>query len=95
MPYIKQTDRATLDAKIDELISAIGDVNDPQVVAAAAGKLNYVFTRMLKHFYVSPGPCSYSTLNTAAGILTCCQVEFQRQFVAPYEDTKMAENGPV
>jgi len=55
------------------------------------GELNYIITRMLKESY----PLRYFNLNRAVGVLECAKLEFYRRVVAPYEDTKIEENGDV
>lgn len=62
----------------------------PQTV----GELNYLLTISIKQYLKLKG-LSYATCNDIVGALDSCKVEFQRRVVAPYEDTKIAENGDV
>jgi len=55
------------------------------------GELNYVVTKVLKEVY----PLWYFNLNRAMGVLECIKQEFYRRVAAPYEDTKIVENGDV
>lgn len=59
-----------------------------------AGELNYQFT-MLVRAYVAARGLSYQTINDVVGALEGAKAEFQRRVVAPYEDTKIKENGDV
>lgn len=82
MPYIKQENRPKFDALIEQMPSM------------TVGDLNYVFTRLLERFRDKEG-VSYATYNAMMGVLTCCQLELYRRQAAPYEDTKIQENGDV
>jgi hypothetical protein len=53
------------------------------------GDMNYVITRMIKEVY----PLRYFHINRAVGLLECIKQEFYRRVAAPYEDTKIKENG--
>ena len=61
---------------------------------ATAGELNYAISMMIKE-YVGTFGLSYSTLNEVVGVLECAKLEVYRRMVAPYEDTKIEENGDV
>jgi len=98
LPYIKQEMRKEIDGKIETLMHAIDSITiDNQL----DGCLNYVFTKMLKHFYtdgIDQGgiPMSnYYRLNRAVGLVECVKTEFERKVVAQYEDQKEFENGSV
>lgn len=58
-----------------------------------AGELNYKITTMCLQ-YLGKLP-SYADFNAVIGVLECCKLEFYRRAVAPYEDTKVAQNGDV
>lgn len=80
MPYIKQADRILLDR----------DGWD----ASTPGDLNYQITRLIRDYWRrSKG--NYQTINDVMGALTGAQAEFYRRVAAPYEDTKIDENGDV
>ncbi|MDP7157392.1 MAG: hypothetical protein QF922_04125 [SAR324 cluster bacterium] len=55
------------------------------------GELNYIITRILKETY----PQRYHTINRAIGVLEACKLEYYRRVAAPYEDTKIQQNGDV
>ena len=79
MPYILPQDRLKL---------------KPATDAITAVDLNYMVSLMAKAYIDAKG-LRYEHLNAVVGALDSCKVEFQRRVVAPYEDTKIAENGDV
>lgn len=79
MPYIKQEARARL-AKAD--------------VPLCAGELNYSITKQCSEYLRDLGT-NYQRLNEIVGVLECAKLEFYRRMAAPYEDTKIKENGDV
>ena len=87
MPYIKMEDRPKYEKPLSELISTL----KAQPVESIDGELNYIITRILKESY----PLRYFNLNRAMGVLECCKIEFYRRVAAPYEDTKIEQNGDV
>jgi hypothetical protein len=62
--------------------------------AATPGELNYKITREV-HDYIRHNGESYATYNAALGALEAAKLELYRRFVAPYEDTKIHQNGDV
>jgi hypothetical protein len=89
MPYILQQKRAFLDPAIRELAESFIALNDDKNFA---GNLNYTITKLLFTLYPEP---NYQRFNDMIGALECCKMELYRQKVAPYEDMKEEENGPV
>ncbi|MCK4318821.1 hypothetical protein KAW53_08665 [Candidatus Bathyarchaeota archaeon] len=87
MPYITQEDRPQYDEVLAELIGLLKE-KPPESVD---GHLNYVVTRVIKEVY----PLRYYHVNKAMGVLECIQHEFYRRVAAPYEDTKIEQNGDV
>jgi hypothetical protein len=83
MPYIKQVDRE----KFKEFLS-----NVP--LCKTAGELNYMITSICNNYVKNHSKC-YQTLNELIGVLECLKLEYYRIIVAPYEDTKIIENGDV
>ena len=67
-------------------------INDGEP-ATTAGELNYHLTMIVLQ-YLGPAP-TYQKYNDAMGALEGCKLELYRRLVAPYEDTKIAENGDV
>jgi len=87
VPYIPQEQRDVLDPFIRDLFLQI------QLRPGVAGQCNYVVTQLLVALFVrSP---SYASLNAAIGVLECAKLELYRRQVAPYEDTKIVENGDI
>jgi broad-specificity NMP kinase len=82
MPYIKQERRDFL-LTADEVIGEVGP-----------GELNFIITGVLDEWLSHHG-LNYSNLNTVVGVLECVKQELYRRIAAPYEDTKIAENGDV
>ena len=87
MPYITQEERPQYDEVLTELIGLLKE-KPPESVD---GHLNYVVTRVIKEVY----PLRYYHINKAMGVLECIQHEFYRRVAAPYEDTKIEQNGDV
>jgi hypothetical protein len=87
MPYIKMEDRPKYDKLINEIISTLK--NSP--VENIDGELNYIVTKIIKEAY----PLRYFHINRAIGVLECIKQEFYRRVAAPYEDTKIEQNGDV
>ena len=84
MPYILQENRP----KFDESAIKIG------TTAECAGDLNYAITIIL-HSYLKKKGLKYSNCNELMGMMECCQNEFYRRVVAPYEDSCIVRNGDV
>lgn len=80
MPYIKE-----------ELRIACDFLNP---TPANPGELNFAISSLI-HKYVASKSMSYDTVNAVAGVLSCVEQEFYRTVVAPYENIKAKENGPV
>ena len=59
-----------------------------------AGQLNFVFTDRITQ-YVKDKGLSYQTINDIVGALEGAKLEFFRRVAAPYEDTKIKENGDL
>lgn len=92
MPYIARKDRGVLDGTVYTLARQI----------ETEGELNYVLSRLIHRIIEVPDfnykqnfYLKYNSLNTIIGVLECVKQEFYRTVVAPYEDKKRAENGPV
>lgn len=83
MPYIKGDARDSLESPY---VWARGPL-DP-------GELNYLFTQIGLDYIKRSGE-RYQYYNDVIGALECCKLEMYRRAIAPYEDTKIAENGDV
>jgi len=80
-------DRPKYEKTLNELINILKE----QPVDQIDGNLNYLITRILKEAY----PLRYFNINRAVGVLECCKLEYYRRVAAPYEDTKITQNGDV
>lgn len=59
-----------------------------------SGELNYAITKLLHGYLVRKG-LNYQHINDCLGALSGAAQEFYRRIAAPYEDTKITENGDV
>lgn len=91
MPYIVTEKRDHLDQPIDNLLSALRELESDDPNNTHCGNLNYVITRLLRGSYA----LRYKEINEAIGVLECCKLELYRKMAAPYEDQKEFENGSV
>ena len=80
MPYINVTRRHILDSG--------------KATPDTAGELNYTITQLCET-YRFKHKTSYATFNDIIGALECAKQEYYRRMIAPYEDTKIIENGDV
>lgn len=87
MPYIKKEQRPQIDELLAPLVNHLKSLPQEE----QDGALNYVITKILKQLY----PLKYFHLNRALGVLSAVKQEFYRRVVAPYEDSKIKENGDV
>jgi hypothetical protein len=85
MPYIKQEDRA----RFAPILARLDDTP-----IGSAGELNFLITSVVHH-YLLQFPKSYGIYNNAIGALEAAKLELYRRQVAPYEDTKIQENGDL
>jgi hypothetical protein len=61
--------------------------------ATTPGELNYLFTELIETYI--RGQLNYQRINDVIGALEGAKLEFYRRVAAPYEDSKIAENGDV
>ena len=59
-----------------------------------AGELNFLVSTFIANYIRTKG-CKYAVLNEMIGALECAKLELNRVIIGPYEDEKIAENGPV
>lgn len=91
MPYITQAQRNGLDPAIHLLVKALRHQQGESL--GMAGCLNYAITRLfLETLLADPG---YLKIALATGVLENVKQEMYRRLAAPYEDTKIADNGDV
>lgn len=58
------------------------------------GELNFILTQIINNYLKARG-LKYQTINDIMGALEGAKLEFYRRIAAPYEDTKIKENGDV
>ena len=81
MPYIKDEDRKWLDPMLKQY-------------AKSGGELNFQFTMLaITYFQINGG--NYQAINDVLGALEGAKLEFYRRLAAPYEETKIEQNGDV
>ena len=85
MPYIKPQRRLELDPLVQPLLNSAWELQP--------GDLNYVITRIVHAVWAVDK--AYYMGNALMGVCSCVAAEFYRTMLAPYEDTKRAENGDV
>ena len=83
MPYIKREDRYRLIPRSVEVAEA-----------KSAGELNYQFTVLAIYYFQANGG-NYQAINDVLGALEGAKLEFYRRIAAPYEETKIEQNGDV
>jgi hypothetical protein len=59
------------------------------------GELNFMLTTIVKAYWNYKGSTGYQHINDIIGALEGAKLEFYRRVAAPYEDTKITENGDV
>ena len=82
MPYIKPISRPEFDPVVDLMVKLGVKVD---------GDLNYILFKFCK-YHIKP---SYNNYKNYIGELSECSAEIRRTILAPYEDTKIEENGDV
>ena len=88
MPYIPKVDRIRMGFIIGEAQTTIdsGGISN--------GDLNYLFSR-LAEMYIKYHGLSYNTGSDVIKAFECAKLEFYRRILAPYEDTKLTQNGDI
>lgn len=102
MPYTRPEHRPPLDPHVDRLCVQIHRLRET-TGKGVAGFANYSITRLLLKLLgvkdltnIPPiGSHDYDRINEAIGMLECCKLELYRRLAAPYEDTKIEQNGDV
>jgi hypothetical protein len=87
VPYITQEKRPLYRKEIEALVKKL----EEQPVNEQDGDVNYIVTSILKLLYKP----RYFNYNRAIGVLEAIKQEYYRRVVAPYEDTKIKDNGDV
>lgn len=92
IPYIKQGNRPELDNHLQKLWEELNKGNP--TLDEVKGKVNYCFTKILITLLKKYGT-RYHTLSNIKAIAQDVVDEFGRQYMEPYEDEKIKENGKV
>lgn len=92
MPYIGHGRRSSIHNTTNHTIN-LGEIR-------TAGELNFAIQVLAQNYLewmevFMGAPPSYIAYNDILGVLEAAKLEFYRRRVAPYEDTKIAENGDV
>jgi hypothetical protein len=95
MPYISQEDRSKLKiiniSQQDRKEIRVG-VDDG--LLSNPGNLNFIISTVA-NMYLEANGLSYTKINEVIGVLECAKLELYRRIAAPYEDSKIDENGDV
>ncbi len=84
MPYITPERRAAFDAQLRTLAAEVG----------TQGEMNYCIYKLATLVIERTGE-SYDTLSMCSSAMEHAKLEWYRQRLAPYEDRKIKENGPI
>ena len=85
MPYIDPVLREPIKSHLEAALSSILSIGD----------LTYAITYLLHRWVMAEPRLSFIRLSAVLAALECSKLEFYRTVMAPYEDQKRAENGPV
>lgn len=91
MPYLTPKNKENVEENIEETNRTFKDMGG---YLKTSGELNYVITRLIQGYFEKNGG-RYQQINDIVGALEGAKAEFQRRTVAPYEDSKISENGDV
>lgn len=94
MPYIKQEDRQKIASEVE--CACYGNLLDVVEYNNIdnGGDMQYAIAVMIKNFMKRKG-LNYQHCQDIMGALDGASKEFYRRTVAPYEDSKIEENGDV
>jgi hypothetical protein len=104
MPYISKKDRDLIDCASDFTMShgldsflykldRLKESKTQNHVVTNHGTLNYIITRLC-HWWLGKTP-NYEQFNSVLGVLEAVRLELYRRKIAPYEDSKVYENGDI
>jgi len=86
MPYLKKTDRNSIDVDIETLGIDFAPQN--------GAELNFIVCTFVDN-YIKKHGLSYANVQEMIGALDCAKMEIYRRVAGPYEDKKVEENGDV
>ena len=93
MPYIKVSDRDSINEMSESLIDMFVNAPTKDGKFVAEGELNYAISKLV--WAIFDKHRSYSTGNRLVGVLECVKQEFIRRRLNDYEDEKIKENGDI
>jgi hypothetical protein len=88
VPYIDSVLRSKVICELEELTDAIS-------YNATADNLNGLMTYIIYYLIKDTYWGGFDQLSDGIKVLECAKMEFYRQMMAPYEDTKKGLNGDV
>jgi hypothetical protein len=86
MPYITQANRNSVEIELQ--------CAGLSFIPENAGELNFIVSTFIAN-YIKENGLKYAIVNEMIGALECAKMELNRVIIGPYEDIKIAENGPV
>lgn len=86
MPYIPDQQREDIHLDMQDV--------GVEWIPENAGELNFVVSTFIAN-YIKEHGLKYAVVNEMVGALECAKMELNRVIIGPYEDIKIAENGPV
>ncbi len=90
MPYVTIDKRKKFDSLILDLTMVLSQEDHDN------GDLNYCISKLVHEWLIChPDGLRYNAASDAHKAMVCAAAEFYRVVVAPYEDLKSKENGPV
>lgn len=89
MPYIQEADRMRLSPALSALSEEIRSTPPEKL----EGVLTYVFFQLL--LLTQRDNPTYADHAATMGVLECTKTEYYRRVVAPYEDSKITQNGDL
>ena len=90
MPYIKMDEREQYKELIQNISAKLSKLDDNDV----SGHLNYIIYTLMNRIIQDRG-IRYFRLNNLIGTLGCCEKEFYRRIISPYEDKAIEKNGDI
>lgn len=96
MPYIRKDLREKVNPEIINLANKICDTYEEEadMNRTLPGLMNYTISQMIEYVYPVKD-CGYKEFNEIMGFLECLKMEYYRKMVAPYENYKEKQNGPI
>jgi len=91
MPYLEPLEKMHLDNLGADRLAYYCSLHDAPKVA---GTLNYLCFKIIRH-WIKRNSKKYWIFALFIGSMLCSILEVYRRLIAPYEDTKIRENGDI